>query len=165
MGVTFSSRKPPSIRTRASRAKVCGLQDTPTTTDALVPVNCCVCSSAPARGGSITMASQPFRSKGDNGRRNRSRAWASMVFRPWAVDTPAFNAAMEAADESAAMTPATSARGKVKVPAPQKRSATFLAPLTASTARLTMAASAAGAACRKAAGGRGTVARPKVMRG
>ncbi|MNY27819.1 hypothetical protein D3C86_1617540 [compost metagenome] len=51
------------------------------------------------------------------------------------------------------------------MPAPQNRSATFLAPLTASTARLTMAVSAAGAACRKAAGGRGTVARPKVMRG
>ena len=38
------------------------------------------------------------------------------------------------------------------MPAPQNRSATFLAPFTASTARLTMAASAAGAACRKAAG-------------
>lgn len=38
------------------------------------------------------------------------------------------------------------ARGKVKVPAPQKRSAIFFAPRTASTARSIMAASASGTA-------------------
>src|SRR5690606_16082738 len=97
-----------------------------------------------------------------SGLRNRSRAWAVMVFRPEAVEIPAFSAAIEAAEESAAVTVATSARGKVKVPAPQNRSATRFAPLTASTARLTISASAAGDACRKPPGGRGTLARPKV---
>ena len=84
---------------------------------------------------------------------------------PRPLPIPAFSAAIPAADPSAANTGATVASGKVKVPAPQKRSAIFFAPCTASIARATMAASASGTACRKPPAGRGTIAGPNATVG
>ena len=81
-GVTRSSARPASTRTRASRAKVVGLQLTPTTTAAPLSAIWRACSSAPARGGSKTTASQPLSSDADTGFRNRSRTAASIGFRP-----------------------------------------------------------------------------------
>jgi len=59
------------------------------------------------------MASIPFRSWGDRGRRNRSRAWASMPFSPCAVPAPAFSAAMAPAEASAAPAPTAPAASAV----------------------------------------------------
>jgi hypothetical protein len=43
-----------------------------------------VCASAPARGGSMTMASNAFSSDGSSGRRNRSRTSVVTGFSPCA---------------------------------------------------------------------------------
>ena len=59
--------------------------------------------------------------------RKRSRTWASIGRKPWARRAPAASAAIAAWSRSRASTRARRARSNVKVPTPQKRSATRLA--------------------------------------
>ena len=68
--------KPASIRVRASRAKVAGLQETPMTRATGERASSAACSAAPARGGSKTATSTRFSSSASTGRRTRSRASA-----------------------------------------------------------------------------------------
>src|SRR5919106_1625998 len=46
------SAKPPSVRMRASRAKLAGLQDTMATRATFEAARACACARAPERGGS-----------------------------------------------------------------------------------------------------------------
>ncbi len=101
-GKTRSRRKPASTSSLASRAKVAGLHDTPTTRATLdLAISTC-CSKAPARGGSSTATSTLFSSVDSTGRRVRSRASAVIAFRPGAVPSAPFRAAMAGAELSAA---------------------------------------------------------------
>ena len=67
---------------RASRAKVAALQETATTAATAEAASSRACASAPWRGGSNTTASKRLSSAGANGRRNRSRASASIGLEP-----------------------------------------------------------------------------------
>ena len=127
--------KPPSTRMRASRAKVAALQEMATTSgSAARGERARLRLSAPARGGSNSAASKGASSSGRSGRWKRSRVAATSCVRPRVVAAARSSAAIAAASESAAKTSRRRARRSAKAPAPQKRSATFLASANACSA-------------------------------